>query len=360
MSSIPQKSRKFEHLDRAFEAQVHADSRPNWPDELAVDYEPLLAPHPDIEKEIAHPSQSFKFIGKSFHFPFWISSMTGGVGPARHINQNLARAAVEFGLGMGLGSCRPLLQDDQYFEDFNLRPILGDDRLFLANLGIAQVEQLLAAKEIERIHILVERLRADGLIIHVNPLQEFFQPEGDRFQRAPIHVLEEFLESAPYPVVVKEVGQGMGPRSLRALLKLPLAAIDFASFGGTNFTKLELNRGAHGPLSPYHDFAHVGHTAHEMVAMVKQIELEMGSPLGTEKQYIISGGIQSVLEGMPSLQALQGRSLLGMAQTFLHHAMGGYTELQNHVRSQVGAYLLARQYLHYSGPFISPVTGRPQ
>ena len=288
--------------------------------------------------------------------------MTGGVGPARHINQNLARVAAEFGLGMGLGSCRALLQDDQYFADFNLRSIIGDDRLFLANIGIAQIEQLLAEKKIERIHVLVDRLRADGLIIHVNPLQEFFQPEGDRITRAPIHVLEEFLENAPYPVVVKEVGQGMGPRSLRALMKLRLAAIDFASFGGTNFTKVELNRGTYGPLSPYHGFAHVGHTAYEMVEMVKQIELEMGpasSGQVGQKQYIISGGIQSVLEGMPCLAALQGRSVLGMATSFLNHATGRYEELHEYVQTQVGAYLLARQYLHYGG-LASPEFGRQQ
>lgn len=358
MSKNPLNGRKFEHLDKAFDAQVRVDSRPNWHQELTIDYEPLLAPHPNIEAEIANPTHQLSFLGKSFHFPFWISSMTGGIGPARHINQNLARVAVEFGLGMGLGSCRPLLEDDQYFDDFNLRPILGPERLFLANIGIAQIEQLLAVNEIERIHVVVERLKADGLIIHVNPLQEFFQPEGDRINRAPIDVLEEFLESAPYPVVVKEVGQGMGPRSLRALMKLPLAAIDFASFGGTNFTKLELNRGTYGAKSSYHDFALVGHTAYEMVGMVKQIELEKS--IASRPQYIISGGISSVLEGMPCLAALQDRAILGMAKSFLNHAMGGYAELQNFVRTQVGAYLLACHYLHYSGQFISPVKGSLQ
>ncbi len=348
-------SRKFEHLQRAFEAQVGEDSRPAW----HLDYEPLLAAHPDIKKEVAHPSNSSIFLGKTFHFPFWISSMTGGVGPARHINQNLARVAAEFGLGMGLGSCRALLENDQYFEDFNLRPILGTDRLFLANIGIAQVEQLLAARQIDRIHSLVERLKADGLIIHVNPLQEFFQPEGDRLLRAPIEVIEEFLETAHYPVVVKEVGQGMGPRSLQALLKLPLAAIDFAGLGGTNFTKLELNRRGHAQYSPYRDFANVGHTAFEMVGMVKQLELEMN--LSEAKQYIISGGIQTVLDGLPCLAALPNRAVLGMAKSFLAHAMGRYEELRDHVQAEVGAYLLARQYLRYSDhQAVTSTSGRPQ
>ena len=111
--------------------------------------------------------------------------MTGGTGQARTINRNLAQACGEFSLGMGLGSCRPLLKSDKYFEDFNLRPIIGDKAPFYANIGIAQLEELIREDALYRIIDLVDKLQACGLIIHVNPLQEWFQPEGDRFCEAP-------------------------------------------------------------------------------------------------------------------------------------------------------------------------------
>jgi isopentenyl-diphosphate Delta-isomerase len=110
----------------------------------------------------------------------WVSSMTGGTKMAHTINHNLARACKEFRIGMGLGSCRKLLDDDTYFEDFNLRPIMGDDLPLFANLGIAQVEILLAENKLDQIKRLVEKLQADGLIIHINPLQEWMQPEGQQ------------------------------------------------------------------------------------------------------------------------------------------------------------------------------------
>src|SRR5690606_7709496 len=111
----------------------------------------------------------------------WISSMTGGTKEALQINRNLAQAANEFGLGFGLGSCRSLLTENTRFHEFDLRSMIGDELPFFANLGVAQVEELIAKKELNRLHDMVEKLRADGLIIHINPLQEWFQPEGDRF-----------------------------------------------------------------------------------------------------------------------------------------------------------------------------------
>ncbi len=104
--------------------------------------------------------------------------MTGGTEMARHINRNLAEACAEFGLGMGLGSCRPLLEGNERFEDFDLRPIIGADRPLYANLGVAQLEELFAAKEGQRIVDLVGSIQADGLIVHVNPLQEWFRPRA--------------------------------------------------------------------------------------------------------------------------------------------------------------------------------------
>ena len=135
-----------------------------------------------IQKPGLHP---VRILGKQQKVPLWVSSMTGGTKKAGTINRNLARACNEFGMGMGLGSCRIIMDDKAHFEDFNMRDIIGDDLPFWANLGIAQVQELLEKNKVETAIRLVKQLRADGLIIHVNPMQEWFQPEGDILSVSP-------------------------------------------------------------------------------------------------------------------------------------------------------------------------------
>ena len=90
---------------------------------------------------------------------------------------------------MGLGSCRSLLTSDEHLADFAVRPLLGPDLPLYANLGIAQLEVLIKQGDLHLIDSLIQRLDADGLIIHVNPLQEWFQPEGDRFEQPPLRTI---------------------------------------------------------------------------------------------------------------------------------------------------------------------------
>jgi len=163
-----------------------------------------------------------------------------------------------------------------------------------ANLGIAQLEELVDQSKFQVIKDLVSKLEADGLIIHVNPLQEGMQPEGDLIKYAPIKTIEKLLDHIDVPLIVKEVGQGMGYRSLEALLKLPLQAVDFAAHGGTNFTKLELLRT--DDATSLDGLTKVGHSAEEMVSMVNQIAVELGDAMHC-KQIIISGGVKDFLDG---------------------------------------------------------------
>ena len=200
----PTSDRKKDHIDLAFRSRTITEQR-----DSRFSYEPMLTTHP--RKDV---SLDKYFLGKAVRFPIWVSSMTGGTGIARDINRNLARACKDFGLGMGLGSCRKLLSSDDYLEDFAVRPYIGDQPLY-ANLGIAQLNELIAQKRLDDIRVMLDKIQADGLIIHVNPIQEWLQPEGDPIKGlAPIEAIEQLLEHVSYKIIVKEVGQGMGPLSI--------------------------------------------------------------------------------------------------------------------------------------------------
>lgn len=325
-------SRKKDHIELAFQSQVaELDER--------FYYEPLLAAHP---KEGSWPQ--FEFLGREMRAPLWVSSMTGGTALASTINHNLARAAGEFGFGMGLGSCRSLLSSDEYLPDFDVRDQIGDDLPLYANLGIAQVEQLVLQNNVQLALDMVDKLRADGLIIHINPLQEWLQPEGDRFEQSPFQTIEQFMEQTDMKIIVKEVGQGMGLESMRALLQLPLEAIDFAANGGTNFAKLELLRGDAQKRAIYSQLANVGHSATDMVGLCNQLVAELGDRIVC-KQIIVSGGISNFLDGYYHIGKMQLPAIYGQASAFLKHARGDYETLQRYVATQIRGLELAKAFL---------------
>lgn len=325
--------RKKDHIDLAFDSQTMARDIDN-----RFYYEPMLSPHPQ------NAIPEYPFAGKVQKLPMWVSSMTGGTKMAGIINRNLARACREFGMGMGLGSCRIIMDDDRYFPDFDMRDIIGEDMPLYANLGINQLEIIIRDNQLGKLDDLVGKLRADGLMIHVNPMQEWFQPEGDRLEKTAIESVQALLDHADFPIVVKEVGQGMGPDSLRALLELPLAAIEFAAFGGTNFARVELLRNDQAQQELFEPMTRIGHDALQMVHMVNAI-VEEAPDLVRCRQLIISGGIKSFLDGYYLIQKSTLPALYGQASGFLRHARGDYDELKTYVESQVKGLQVAFAFL---------------
>ena len=327
--------RKADHIQLAFEAQIPVDGI-----DRRFSYEPLLAAHPQPGSLGTCTFGSFKL-----PTPIWVSSMTGGTERAQTINHNLARACAEFGMGMGLGSCRPLLYDQSRLADFDMRDLIGKDLPFYANLGIAQIEHLIKHNELGRVEQMLHLLRADGLIVHVNPLQEWLQPEGDRFEQPPLQTIESLIEQMPnLSIIVKEVGQGMGPASLRALLALPITAIEFAAGGGTNFSRLELLRSDPVKQAVYKALEHVGHSASDMVLALNEAVEALG-PARRCQHVIISGGVSDFLDGHYLRSKCNLPSLYGQASAFLRHATGDYEELRQHIAAQVRGLELAQAYL---------------
>ena len=324
--------RKKDHIELALKSRTGTEQIDD-----RFYYEPLFSGTPDVNT-VFHP---FTFLGKAMRLPIWVSSMTGGTEMAGIINKNLARACGQFGMGMGLGSCRQLLYDDEHFADFDVRDLVGEEQPLYANLGIAQVEELLVNGKVDMIRELVRKLRADGLIIHVNPLQEWFQPEGDRLQYPALDTITRLLDMADYPIIVKEVGQGMGRMSLEALLALPLEAVDFAAMGGTNFSKLELLRNS--DKTAFAQMALVGHSAAEMVDITNEI-LASSKPIAC-KQIIISGGVTNFLDGYYLTQKINTSAIYGQASAFLKHARGSYEALEQYIQGQAEGLAMAHAFL---------------
>lgn len=323
--------RKQSHLDLAFGSQNNLVDKRFY-------YEPMLSGFPEKDATWEMP-----FGMKTMKYPLWISSMTGGTSKAGPINKMLAQTARRFGFGMGLGSCRIILNDTTYLDDFNLRPILGDEIPFFANLGIAQIEEILDSNSGFLIRNLVKNLDVDGLIVHVNPLQEWLQPEGDRIKYPPIETLKRLLNEVDIPLIVKEVGQGFGKESMKALLQLPLLAIDFAANGGTNFAKLELLRN-NDLQDSYESLIQIGHSAEDMVNILNEVVDELGEKRLCN-QVIISGGVQDFLDGYYLISKSKIPAIYGHAAPFLKYANNSQEALDNFAKRQVEGLMLAKSLL---------------
>ena len=326
-------SRKQDHIELALKSQIGTNEL-----DKRFSYEPLFA---------AHPSEKlapFSFLGKIVQTPIWVSSMTGGTEKANKINKNLALVCQKFGMGMGLGSCRSILDGNERLPDFDLRNIIGDDLPFYANLGIAQLENILENNAYDKIDNLVHKLKADGLIIHVNPFQEWLQPEGDILKNPPIETIQKLLEITDLSIIVKEVGQGFGKESLRALIQLPIDAIEFAAAGGTNFSKLELLRQNNNLPNYFDDLTRIGHSAKEMVENTNLLLTELGES-ALCNQFIISGGVRNFLDGYYLTKKLYSNAVFGMASGLLSYADKSYEALEQFVEAQIEGLKLANAYL---------------
>jgi len=177
-------------------------------------------------------------LDKRLAAPLLISSMTGGTPEAGTINQRLAEAAQAAGIGMGLGSQRAAIEDSALVDTYRVRHV-APDILLLANLGAVQLNYGYGPDECRRA---VEMVEADGLILHLNPLQEALQPEGDADFAGLLSRIEAVCRALEVPLVVKEVGWGISEQVARQLAGAGVAAIDVAGAGGISWSQVEMHR----------------------------------------------------------------------------------------------------------------------
>lgn len=190
------------------------------------------------EIDLVDINLSQELFNKTLSIPVIISSMTGGTDEALRINTILAQAAHETGAAMGLGSQRAAIENEQLADTFRVRQFAPDIPLF-ANLGAIQLNYGYGVAECARA---VDMIQADALILHLNPLQEALQPEGDTNFSGLTKKIENICGNISVPVIVKEVGWGMSSDVARRLMNCGVAAIDVAGAGGTSWSQVEMYR----------------------------------------------------------------------------------------------------------------------
>lgn len=191
---------------------------------------------PELDLDQVDLSQDL--FGRRLDAPILISSMTGGTDQAALINRNLAAAAQETGIAMGLGSQRAAIEHPELAHTFQVRRY-APDILLLANLGAIQLNY---GYTVEHCRRAVEMLEADALILHLNALQEAVQPEGDVRWAGLLAKIEAVCRELSVPVIAKEVGWGFSERDARCLADAGVAAIDVAGAGGTSWSQVEMHR----------------------------------------------------------------------------------------------------------------------
>lgn len=256
---------------------------------------------------------STTFLGKSLKAPILISSMTGGFELAHKINRNLATAAQKLGLAMGVGSQRVALEERSVADSFKVRG-LAPGILLLGNLGAVQLNY---GYGVEQCRLAVEMIEADGLILHLNALQEAVQPEGNRNFKGLTEKIAEVCRELKVPVVAKEVGSGISGDVALRLKRAGVKAIDVAGRGGTSWYAVEAQRAARRERPVDLTFADWGIPTEETLVMVRQAVPDL--------EIIASGGIRTGLD-MAKAIAL-GADIVAMGQPLLAPALESAEEV---------------------------------
>lgn len=256
---------------------------------------------------------SVRFFSHKFSAPIIVSSMTGGYERAGRINSSIAELCREKNIGMGVGSQRQALQNSDYLETFKVVRRIAKNIFVMSNIGAAQVADGFALREARRI---IDMVEADALAVHLNALQEFIQPEGDRNFRGVLNGISRLVRRVGIPVIVKETGAGIGAAAARRLIEAGVAAIDVSGAGGTSWAAIEALR---------RDDERIGRRFWDWGIPTADALVQVNALRSRKKiKLISSGGIRNGLEVAKSIAL--GADLCAGAQPFLKALAAGGTE----------------------------------
>lgn len=300
--------RKADHIRINLEENVQFPLLTNGFERYRLVHQAL--PNLDLRKIDTHVD----LLGKVLQVPLLISSMTGGTEAARALNRNLALGAQARGIAMGLGSQRTGIEQAETVETFKVRDVAPDILLF-ANLGAVQLNYRYGVEQCRRA---VDMIEADALILHLNPLQEAVQADGDWNWDGLLDKIEQVVRDLGVPVVAKEVGWGISENAACQLKGAGVAVIDVAGSGGTSWTEVEYHRATSDAFRKLaRAFADWGIPTAESLVMAQRGA--PGLPL------IASGGMRTGIEAAKALAL--GATAVGVASSFLKAAAAGPEEV---------------------------------
>ncbi|MFQ5350039.1 MAG: type 2 isopentenyl-diphosphate Delta-isomerase [Thermoanaerobaculia bacterium] len=290
-----ERDRKAEHIELALDRRMQIAG--SYFDLWELEHAAL----PEID--YADIDVSARFLGRSLRAPLLISCMTGGTDEATRINRNLARAAEEAGIALGVGSQRKAIEDTALAESFQVRGEAPSVPI-LANLGAVQLNYGFA---IDECRAAVEMVEADALVFHLNPLQEAIQPEGQCDFSGLAEKIGAVVRELEVPVIVKEIGCGLSAATARRLREVGVEIFDVAGVGGTSWARIEAARA--GDVEIGELFADWGEPTPQSIRELAAI------PGAT---VIGSGGVRNGLDAAKAIAF--GADLVGLAQRFLEAA----------------------------------------
>ncbi|MBD3388060.1 MAG: type 2 isopentenyl-diphosphate Delta-isomerase [Candidatus Altiarchaeales archaeon] len=303
--SVTVKGRKKDHLRICMEEDVEAGYAGF--DLVRLDHRAS----PEIS--LSEVKTSTRFLGKRLDFPLIFEAITGGTGEARKVNKALARVAQEYGLGMGVGSQRAALENPRLATTYKVRDA-APDILLIGNLGAVQLN---CGYGLEDCRKAVEMIDADALALHLNPLQEVIQPEGDTDFRGLTGKINAVASKMDVPVIVKEVGSGLDLKTAR---KLKVAALDCGGLGGTSWSLVESHRTNGKMKSVGVTYADWGTPTAESIAELSRVK----------KPLIASGGVRNGLDAAKCIAL--GADVVGAALPVLRaYGSGGEKAVREYV-----------------------------
>ncbi len=291
-----ERDRKAEHLELAL--QDHVQVRRSFFQDYYFEHRAL----PELDLDAVDTRVTF--LDKPLEAPLLISCMTGGTGEAEGVNQNLAYGAERTQIALGVGSQRKALEDPSQTRTFQVRNAAPSVPL-IGNLGAVQFNYGYGIDECEAA---VEMVEADALALHINPLQEAIQPEGDRDFSDLLPKIQAVAEQLSVPVIAKEIGCGISGRVAQALAEHGVTIIDTSGVGGTSWARIEAQRADDVELGEL--FADWGIPTPTSIQQVRAIH-------GTT--VIGSGGVRNGIDVAKAIAL--GADLVGMASPFLNAAV---------------------------------------
>jgi len=192
---------------------------------------------PEVDRDKI--SLTARVFDHKFSAPIFVGAMTGGTKEALKINTFIAEAVDELGLGMGVGSQRAAIEEPELEATYKIVREKAPEAFLVANIGAPQLVHGYGVKEVERA---VEMIEANALAIHLNPLQEAIQPEGEAKYAGVLHKIEEIAKSFQLPIIVKETGAGISADAAKKLEQVGVRGIDVSGAGGTSWAAVEYYR----------------------------------------------------------------------------------------------------------------------